>query len=179
MRPYTALVPLLLGSTALAHVHLLLPTGGDELVSGSTSTIRWQITVSHGQLNWDLYYSTDSGAGPWTPIAIDLPPGSQKQNSIHTYDWIVPDIEDDSVWVKVIMDNPGGDYDDTNDQPFAIIAAPACEGDISGDGEVNVSDLLSVIDQWGATKSEADINMDGSVNVTDLLIVVGNWGPCD
>ena len=50
---------------------------------------------------------------------------------------------------------------------------------IGGDGEVNVSDLLSVIDQWGATKSEADINMDGIVNVTDLLIVVGTWGSCE
>ena len=44
---------------------------------------------------------------------------------------------------------------------------------------MDVSDLLAVIDQWGATKSEADINMDGIVNVTDLLIVVGNWGSCD
>jgi len=179
MRPYIVLIPLLLGSTAFGHVHLLLPTGGDELEVGSTSTIRWQITVSHGQLNWDLYYSTESGAGPWIPIAIDLPTGSQKQNSVHTYDWVVPNIEDDSVWVKVIMDNPQTDYDDTNDLPFSIIAAAACEGDIGGDGYVDVSDLLAVIDQWGAAKSEADINMDGIVNVTDLLIVVGNWGPCD
>jgi hypothetical protein len=59
------------------------------------------------------------------------------------------------------------------------VEAAACEGDIGGDGYVDVSDLLTVIDQWGATKSKADINMDGNVNVTDLLIIVGNWGPCD
>lgn len=179
MNSYITLVPLLLGSTALAHVHLLLPTGGDVLESGSTSTISWQITVSHFQDNWDLYYSIDSGAGPWVPIAIDLPPGSQKQNSVHTYDWVVPDMEDDSVWVKIVMDNPGDNYDDTNDQPFSIIASAACEGDIGGDGEVNINDLLAVIGQWGESKSEADINTDGIVDVTDLLIVVGNWGTCD
>ena len=49
------------------------------------------------------------------------------------------------------------------------------DADVSGDGEVNVTDLLAVIDQWGLTDSAADINGDGVVNVTDLLMVVGNW----
>jgi hypothetical protein len=44
---------------------------------------------------------------------------------------------------------------------------------------VDVTDLLVVIDQWGATDSPADVNEDGTVDVTDLLIVVGNWGPCE
>ena len=48
--------------------------------------------------------------------------------------------------------------------------------DINGDGYVNVSDLLAIIDQWGLTNSPADLNFDGIVDVTDLLIVVGNWG---
>ena len=44
---------------------------------------------------------------------------------------------------------------------------------------VNVSDLLTIIDQWGLTNSPADVNFDGIVDVSDLLIVVGNWGPCE
>ena len=55
---------------------------------------------------------------------------------------------------------------------------PECP-DISGDGTVDVSDLLIVIGYWGATGSPADINGDGIVDVSDLLIVVGNWGPCE
>ena len=54
-----------------------------------------------------------------------------------------------------------------------------CPADIDGDGYVNVSDLLAVIDQWGSTDSPADISGDGIVDVTDLLEVVGNWGPCE
>ena len=54
----------------------------------------------------------------------------------------------------------------------------SCTGDIDGDGEIAVTDLLAVIDQWGQSSSPADINGDGIVNVTDLLIVVGNWGTC-
>jgi predicted outer membrane repeat protein len=54
-----------------------------------------------------------------------------------------------------------------------------CEGDANGDGDVGVTDLLAVIDQWGQSNAPADFNNDGIVNVTDLLIVVGNWGPCE
>jgi len=54
-----------------------------------------------------------------------------------------------------------------------------CDPDINGDGYVNVSDLLVVIDQWGLANSPADVNFDGIVDVADLLIVVGNWGPCE
>ena len=60
-----------------------------------------------------------------------------------------------------------------------ILLGSRCDADVSGDGEVNVTDLLAVIDQWGSTDSDADISGDGIVNVTDLLEVVGNWGPCE
>jgi len=58
------------------------------------------------------------------------------------------------------------------------IDGPDCP-DINGDGYVNVSDLLTVIDQWGLTNSPADVNQDGIVDVSDLLMVVGNWGECE
>lgn len=78
----------------------------------------------------------------------------------------------------VTQDNSGGDYDDTNDLPFSIIAPAACIGDINADGEVNVTDLLAVIKAWGESKSPADVNSDGSVNIIDILAIIGNWGAC-
>lgn len=54
-----------------------------------------------------------------------------------------------------------------------------CIADIDSSGEVDVSDLLVVIDQWDLAGGTADVNSDGLVNITDLLIVVGNWGPCE
>jgi len=70
-----------------------------------------------------------------------------------------------------------GDWTDNGGNLVADECPLECP-DINGDGYVDVSDLLVVIDQWGATKSLADLNFDGIVDVTDLLIVVGNWGPC-
>ena len=52
-----------------------------------------------------------------------------------------------------------------------------CPADCNGDGLVNVSDMLAIIDAWG-TSSGCDVNGDGTIDVVDLLEVVGNWGAC-
>jgi hypothetical protein len=70
-----------------------------------------------------------------------------------------------------------GDWTDNVGNTIADVCPIDCP-DINGDGYVNVSDLLVVIDQWGLTNSPADVNFDGIVDVSDLLIVVNNWGAC-
>jgi hypothetical protein len=58
-------------------------------------------------------------------------------------------------------------------------------GDVTGDGNVNVADLLTVINAWGACADPpatcpTDIapppSGDGTVGVPDLLMVINNWG---
>ena len=58
-------------------------------------------------------------------------------------------------------------------------------GDLTGDGVVNVNDLLAVINAWGPCPPApqacpADIapspTPDGVINVNDLLMVINNWG---
>ena len=62
------------------------------------------------------------------------------------------------------------------------VTEPTVAGDITGDGNVNVDDLLAVINGWGVCGNPcpADIapapSGDGIVNVDDLLMVVNNWG---
>jgi hypothetical protein len=63
---------------------------------------------------------------------------------------------------------------------------PVCSGDINGDGATNVSDMLSVIDQWGQTgppKPSADVapppTGDCVVNIQDLISVIDQWGVCE
>lgn len=64
-------------------------------------------------------------------------------------------------------------------QSAIVKVAPVAPCDITGDGVMNVDDLLSVINSWGpCIACAADTNADGSVNVDDLLAVINAWGPC-
>jgi len=78
-----------------------------------------------------------------------------------------------------------GDDDVCPEDPFCNSGAAyvfeessaSCPADITGDGVVDVLDLLEVLAQWGGTGS-ADITGDGVVDVLDLLEVLAAWGPC-
>ncbi len=54
-----------------------------------------------------------------------------------------------------------------------------CPGDASGDGVVDVVDLVQVIEWWGTADTYADVNSDGTVDVQDLVAVIIAWGPCE
>ena len=49
-------------------------------------------------------------------------------------------------------------------------------GDATGDGLVDVLDLLAVLLAWGPCQDcPADLDHDGDVDYFDLLIVLDNW----
>ena len=55
----------------------------------------------------------------------------------------------------------------------------SCPADFTGDGFVNVPDLIFLLGEWGDNPdSPADFNGDGLVRVPDLLILLGAWGMC-
>ena len=54
-----------------------------------------------------------------------------------------------------------------------------CVADTTGDGTVNVADILQLIGAWGPCAGcNEDINNDGSVDVADLLDLIAAWGAC-
>ena len=55
----------------------------------------------------------------------------------------------------------------------------ACAGDIDGDGEVSIVDLLSLLAAWGVNPGHAaDLDGDGVVGILDFLSLLGAWGTC-
>ncbi len=83
-----------------------------------------------------------------------------------------------------------GSYLVVNGQASDVVVmrvAEPCAADITGNFNVNVNDLLSVINSWGNCASpcpphcSADIAPAGGdcrVNVDDLLAVINGWGAC-
>ncbi len=51
--------------------------------------------------------------------------------------------------------------------------------DLDNTGTVGVSDLLSLLADWGPCKGcPADFDDNGNVGVSDLLALLANWGAC-
>ncbi|MBT8485093.1 MAG: hypothetical protein KJO43_05905 [Phycisphaerae bacterium] len=55
--------------------------------------------------------------------------------------------------------------------------AVVCPGDVDGDRQVGLTDLLGVLAAWGECEGcDADLDGDGEVGFTDLVSVLGTWG---
>lgn len=93
----------------------------------------------------------------------------------------------------VVFDNGYNNFGGYNISLQCIFGNCLCpERDTNGDHEVNVTDLLSLLGQWGACSEPCingcidepdtctvDNNRDCEVNVTDLLALLASWGACN
>lgn len=70
----------------------------------------------------------------------------------------------------------GGDFGDFETTAFCI--EEPCFGDINGDGERDVADLLFITGSYGSSGENipGDINGDGAVNASDILDFIGVYG---
>ena len=56
---------------------------------------------------------------------------------------------------------------------------PPCPADLDGNGTVDFSDYMLLVQSWGpADGSPADLNDDGQVNYEDLILMFDAWGGC-
>jgi endonuclease YncB( thermonuclease family) len=70
-------------------------------------------------------------------------------------------------------------YVDTLGASGLASSAPACPGDVNGDGAINVLDLVAVAVRYGdqaIPHAPEDANGDGYINLLDLVLVTANYG---
>jgi len=164
-----------LAGSASAHITLLNPNGGEMLTVGSTFTIEWTINIAHNQQNWDIWYSTEGPTSGFVEIAMNQAPGATNAGSNHTYEWTVPDVVANQVWVRVRMDNAGTDYFDVSNASFSIVPADVCLADVNGDGMVTPTDFTAWINAFNNNLPECDQNGDGACTPTDFTAWIANF----
>ena len=84
-----------------------------------------------------------------------------------TYQWLAPDLGP----VK---------FENTQDIVYELVSsnllADVSPYDVTGDGVVDILDLVFVASRFGQADAEADVNNDGTVNILDLTLVSRNFG---
>jgi hypothetical protein len=172
--------------------HLISPAFD---LSGGTGTIsfsRWFYSNTQGDL-LEVSVSNNDGAS-WVPVISFKPPpitnwngpGEYTQSEWQPYSFNVSDYvtPTDQVRVRFTANDvaPAGfveaGIDDVTVLALNCAGGPLCPADITGNGGVDIDDLLAVINSWGSLGGPADVNGSGVVDIDDLLMVINGWGSC-
>jgi len=102
-------------------IEVLIPNGDEEWTGNTHHDITWTDSGDIGFV--DIYYSKDDFVSETITIIEDYV-------NTGTYDWFVPN--DPSTTVKVKVVESGGTLEDTSDNYFTIIEAPADQGWLQG-----------------------------------------------
>ncbi len=144
---------------------------------------RWYSNIEGSTPYTDTFYvnvSDDAGAS-WTPLETVGPTGPEVEGGWYYKEFVIADYVDltDQFMIKF----EAGDLGEGSVVEAAVdgveIRTYFCgdlEGDVNGDGVVDVVDLIALLAAWGPCPDcPEDINGDGIVNVVDLLILLSNW----
>ncbi len=131
---------------------------------------RAYVRISNNGSDWATVWSNTSEVtdSEWTLQEYDISTFADDQPTVYLR-WTMG--ETDGGWRYC-----GWNIDDV--QLISTDCESPCAADITGDGQVDVLDLLEVLGQWG-TSGSADITGNGVVDVLDLLEVLSAWGPCE
>ncbi len=159
-------------------------------VRAEVSYVRWYSNSAGANPNNDIFevdISPDGGQ-TWVNLEIVGPAGPETAGGWFHRQFAVEDFIEltDQIQLRFV----GSDYD-----PQALVEAAVdkfrfrtvvcedtCPADLTGDGVVDVSDLLMLLSAWGVcpdgSSCNADLNGDGFVDVSDLLMLLAAWGAC-
>jgi len=180
--------------------------GNSDVDGGTAVLISPTIDLSGAgyELNYARWFSNDFGAAPgedrfivewtddltggWHPLETVGPSGDGTHGGwfqvAHELDAIAGMPDTGSIWLRFSAEDIGSSsvveaaVDAISLVRMTCDDVEPCEGDVDGNGAVNVKDILAVLAAYGSTDSSGDANGDGVVDVNDILVVVGAWGTC-
>lgn len=69
-----------------------------------------------------------------------------------------------------------GNWNDEGGNAVVDVCPADCIGDATGDGQVDVNDVLYLLSAWGTDDPNADFDNNGSVDVDDILELLSQYG---
>jgi len=145
--------------------------GGEVFDPGEVVEVNWISDDNIGVTDVDILLSTDGGAS----FDIVVVEGTADDGS---YGWTVPDVFTTQGRLRIVVhDADGNSGSDESDSDFTINGS-GIPGDIDGDGDVDTSDLLALLADWGCSGEDCvgDVDGDGDTDTSDLLMLLANWG---
>jgi hypothetical protein len=131
------------------------------------------IAVSSDGLNWtELWSNPESLVADtvWRPVAVDISEVADNQPTVYVR-WTMGATDETNTY-------PGWNIDDV--EIWAVSTAPACPGDLDGDGDVDLADLSQLLANYGvtggATYEDGDLDGDGDVDLGDLSALLAVYG---
>ncbi|MFK7959075.1 MAG: agmatine deiminase family protein [Phycisphaerales bacterium] len=152
-------------------VRVQTPVPGTMLTPGETIDITWITDDDEGVVALNIFASVDGGQTFNYLIDVGTPDDG------HTT-WTVPPVFSLDARIRVTArDADGNASSDLTDGPLQI-GMPPLEGDINGDGQVNFTDLVTMLGVWGPCPAcpfcPADLDGDCLVGFSDLVRLLTN-----
>ncbi len=129
------------------------------------------------------YIRVSTDGSSWTQLWTNGSEVADSSWSQHEFDISAVANNEPTVYIRWTMGTSDGSWqycgwniDDV--EIWGVEPTADCPEDCTGDGVVDVLDLLALLSAWGQSGVPEDINGDGTVDVLDLLDVLGAWGPC-
>ena len=116
----------------------------------------------------DIEFSVNDGV-TWETLQANL--GPQGTTTI-----CLPDTPTNQGRLRVLARDGDGNTGGDVSGPI-IIEGDGIPGDVDGDSDVDVEDILEILAQWLCDQDcSADVDGNGSVDVTDILLALANYG---
>jgi hypothetical protein len=131
------------------------------------------IEASNNGSDWAVIWENDSGAitaNSWSLYSYDISAVADGQATVYIR-W-GHEVLTDGTWAY-----SGWNIDDV--EIMGVEVSPPCAADLDGTGEVDVTDLLTLLASWGEDGPGAEIAEPFDVaDVSDLLTLLAAWGAC-
>ena len=176
-----------------------------DVDEGSTTLTSGEISVSNvptGTLSYARWFHNSYGASPYTDtfdveLSVDGggwavlesvgPTGNEVNGGWFNVSWELSDIAPGAgtIRLRFTASDIGGNTQSVVEAGVDAILItarecddnPWCPGDLDGNGEVGVDDLLALLAVY-QTNGDGDCDGDGDTDVDDLLLLISAWGAC-